>query len=101
MHPHEYPEAEADRPQRPTGRPPQAADFSKMWTPHADPRPMTWARPTFAPSIWRSPPSPRRCWATSQMLAMPVAAIGWPLDSSPPETLTGVDPSRHVAPELK
>ena len=54
----------------------QAADFSKMCTPHAEPSPMTWARPTLAPSIWRSPASPRRCVATSQMLAIPVAAIG-------------------------
>ena len=29
----------------------QAADFSKMCTPQAEPRPMTWARPTLAPSI--------------------------------------------------
>ena len=58
-----------------------AADFSRMWTPQAEPRPMTWARPTLAPSIWRSPASPRRWWQTSQMLAMPVAAIGWPFDS--------------------
>jgi len=50
---------------------------------------MTWARPTVAPSIWRSPASPRRWVATSQMLAMPVAAIGWPFDSRPPDTLTG------------
>ena len=56
---------------------------------------MTWARPTLAPSIWRSPASPRRWWQTSQMLAMPVAEIGWPLDSRPPDTLTGVLPSRH------
>ena len=42
-----------------------------------------------------------RWWQTSQMLAMPVAAIGWPLDSSPPDTFTGVVPSRQVAPELK
>ena len=54
-----------------------------------------------APSIWRSPASPRRWWQTSQMFAMPVAAIGWPFDSRPPETLTGVVPSRHVAPERK
>ena len=40
--------------------PGQAADFSRMWMPQAEPRPMTWARPTFAPSIWRSPASPRR-----------------------------------------
>ena len=45
--------------------------------------------------------SPRRCWQTSQMLAMPVAAIGWPFDCRPPDTLTGVVPSRHVAPERK
>ena len=62
---------------------------------------MTWVRPTLAPSIWRSPASPRRWVATSQTLAMPVAAIGWPLDSRPPETLTGVVPSRQVAPDLK
>jgi hypothetical protein len=61
-----------------------------MCTPQAEPRPMTWARPTFAPSIWRSPASPRRWWQTSQMLAMPVAAIGWPFDSRPPDTFTGV-----------
>ena len=35
------------------------------------------------------------------MLAMPVAAIGWPFDSRPPDTLTGVVPSRHVAPDSK
>ena len=29
----------------------QTAAFSRMWTPHADPRPITWARPTVAPSI--------------------------------------------------
>ena len=72
-----------------------------MWTPQAEPRPITWARPTLAPSIWRSPASPRRWWHTSQMLAMPVAAIGWPLDSSPPDTFTGVFPSRQVAPDSK
>ena len=49
----------------------------------------------------RSPASPRRWVATSQMLAMPVAAMGWPLDSSPPDTFTGMEPSRQVAPELK
>ena len=59
----------------------QAADFSRTWMPHAEPRPMTWARPSLAPSIWRSPASPRRWWQTSQMLAMPVAEIGWPFDS--------------------
>ena len=74
---------------------------SRMCTPQAEPRPMTWARPTLAPSIWRSPASPRRWWQTSQMLAMPVAAIGWPFDSRPPDTLTGVVPSRHVAPGLE
>ena len=35
------------------------------------------------------------------MLAMPVAEIGWPFDCSPPDTLTGVDPSRHGAPDSK
>ena len=29
----------------------QRPDFSRMCTPQAEPRPMTWARPTFAPSI--------------------------------------------------
>jgi hypothetical protein len=46
------------------------------------------------------PASSRRCWQISQMLAMLVAAIGWPWDSSPPLTFTGVLPSRQVAPEL-
>ena len=35
------------------------------------------------------------------MLAMPVAAIGWPFDSRPPDTFTGVLPSRQVAPDSK
>ena len=60
---------------------------------------MTCASPTRAFSIWRSPASPRRWWQISQMFAMPVAAIGWPFDSRPPDTLTGVLPSRHVAPD--
>src|SRR5436305_891492 len=79
----------------------QTAAFSRMWTPQAEPRPITWARPTLALSIWRSPASPRRWWQTSQMLAMPVAAIGWPFDSRPPDTLTGVVPSRQEAPDSK
>ena len=29
----------------------QSADFSRMCTPHAEPKPMTCARPTLAPSI--------------------------------------------------
>ena len=36
------------------------AAFSRMCTPHAEPRPITWARPTLAPFTWRSPASPRR-----------------------------------------
>src|SRR5205823_5081179 len=36
------------------GRSDQAAAFSRMCTPQAEPSPMTWARPTRAPSIWRS-----------------------------------------------
>src|SRR5690606_26439816 len=79
----------------------QAATFSRMCTPQAEPRPITWARPTLAPSIWRSPASPRRWVAISQTLAMPVAAMGWPFDCSPPDTLTGRRPSRHVAPDSK
>jgi hypothetical protein len=43
----------------------QAADFSRMCTAQALPRPMTWVRPTLAPSICRSPASPRRWVATS------------------------------------
>jgi hypothetical protein len=27
------------------------ADFSRMWTPHAEPSPITWASPILAPSI--------------------------------------------------
>jgi len=53
-----------------------AADLSRMCTPHAEPSPMTWARPTFAFWIWRSPASPRRWWQISQTLAIPVAAMG-------------------------
>ena len=41
--------------------PRQLAAFSRMWMPQLEPRPMTWARPTVAPSIWRSPASPRNC----------------------------------------
>ena len=37
---------------------------SRMWMAQTDPSPMTWVRPTFAPSIWRSPASPRR-WVTT------------------------------------
>ncbi len=87
------------RPRRRMSR--RYAAFSRMCTPQAEPRPMTCASPTRAPSICRLPASPRRWWQTSQMLAMPVAAIGWPLDSSPPDTLTGVLPSRHDAPDSK
>jgi len=61
--------------------------------PQAEPSPMTWARPTVAPSIWRSPASPAG-GRHLQMLAMPVAAIGWPFDSRPPDTLTAW--SRHA-----
>ena len=35
------------------------------------------------------------------VFAIPVAAIGCPFDSSPPETFTGLLPVRHVAPDLK
>jgi hypothetical protein len=66
-----------------------------MWTPQAEPRPITWARPTLAPSIWRSPASPRRWWQTSQMLAMPVAEIGMALRL---QTARDVDRQRAVAP---
>ena len=58
-----------------------------MWTPQAEPRPITWARPTLAPSIWRSPASPRRWWHTSQMLAMPGGGDRMAL---------GLEPARHV-----
>jgi hypothetical protein len=35
------------------------------------------------------------------MLAMPVAEMGWPFDCRPPDTFTGVVPSRQVAPDSK
>jgi len=57
---------------------------------------MTWARPTVAPSIWRSPAS-RAGGRHLPDVGVPVAAIGWPFDSRPPDTLTGVEPSRQVA----
>ncbi len=44
---------------------PQEAAVSRTCTAQAEPRPMTWVRPTWAPSIWRSPASPRRWVATS------------------------------------
>ena len=43
----------------------QAVAFSRMCTAQALPRPMTWVRPTLAPSICRSPASPRRWVVTS------------------------------------
>ena len=55
----------------------------------AEPRPMTWARPTLAPSTWRLPASPRRCQTTSQTLATPVAPRGWPFERRPPLAFTG------------
>ena len=39
--------------------------FSRMLIVQAEPRPMTWARPTLAPSTCRAPASPRRWQATS------------------------------------
>jgi hypothetical protein len=52
-------------------------------------------KPILAPSIWRSPHSLRTCWQTSQMLAIPVAAIGWPPGLQP-----GVATVSHGASEL-
>ena len=43
----------------------QTVAFSSTCTAQAEPSPMTWVSPTVAPSIWRSPASPRRCVATS------------------------------------
>ena len=79
------------------GRSLYAAAFSRMWMPQDEPRPMTWAMPTLAPSIWRSPASPRSCVVISNTPAAPVMPIGWPFDSRPPDTLTGMVPSRHGA----
>ncbi len=56
----------AGRKAAPSGAPGhQAAARSRMWTAQAEPRPITWVRPTRAPSICRSPASPRRWVATS------------------------------------
>ena len=88
----------SDRPSARAGRARdgvRAAERSSTWTTQAEPRPMTWVRPTLAPSIWRSPASPRRWVVTSNRLATPVAPSGWPLESRPPDTLTGISPSRH------
>src|SRR5262245_36237959 len=42
----------SDRRSRPArGHARYSADFSRTWTPQAEPRPITWARPTLAPSI--------------------------------------------------
>src|SRR5207245_7096337 len=51
--------------------------FLRIWIVQAEPRPMTWARPTFASLTWRWPASPRRCQTTSTPLATPVAPSGW------------------------
>lgn len=76
---------------------------SRMCTPHAEPRPMTWARPTFSSldlAIAGAPHHagggrPPRCWQCRWQ------RDGCPFDSRPPDTLTGMLPSRRVAPELK
>lgn len=44
---------------------PEAQTFSRTWIAQALPRPITWVRPSRAPSTWRLPASPRRCVATS------------------------------------
>src|SRR5207248_1403056 len=77
----------------------QTAAFSRIWMAQAEPRPITCVRPTLAPSTWRAPASPRRWVVTSKRLATPVAPSGWPFEMSPPETLTGIFPSRRGPPE--
>src|SRR6202022_2869755 len=61
-------------------------------------------RPLCCKALWcrsstgRSPASPRSCHQHSVSCATPVAPIGWPLASSPPEGLTGMRPVRAVSP---
>ena len=82
----------------------RAQSAQRMWTaiaaesPSSQPPPF-WVRATRAPSTWRGPASPRSCQVDSQIWAMPVAPIGWPLLSRPPLVLTGSSPSRRVRPE--
>src|SRR6267154_2734183 len=63
----------------------------RMWIVQAEPRPITWAWPALALGTRRSlaRSSWVRCHTTSQMFATPVAPSGWPLESRPPDTLTG------------
>src|SRR3990172_3731317 len=55
-----------------------------MWIVQAEPRPITCARPTFAPCTCRAPACSRRCQTTSTMFATPVAPSGGPFDNKGP-----------------
>src|SRR5579883_1160273 len=57
------------------------------------------ARAISAPFTWRGPASPRNCSASSASMERPVAPTGWPLETRPPEVLTGSLPSGPVAPD--
>src|SRR5262249_10390539 len=83
--------------------PTQDEVLGRLYTPstlivQAEPRPITWARPTFAPSTCRAPALPRRCCVTSKMLATPVAPSGCPFERSPPDTFTGMRPPHSPSP---
>src|SRR5439155_18866096 len=65
-----------------------------------EPRPPTLCCSTFPRRIsaWRSPASRRSCHQHSVSWATPVAPMGWPLASSPPDVLIGMRPSSAVSP---
>ena len=49
-------------------------------------------------ATWRGPASPRSCPTSSNTCPSPVAPIGWPLNSRPPEGLNGMRPPIRVSP---
>src|SRR5207237_3681130 len=60
-------------PSHPLGDDRTAGYFFRMLIVQAEPRPITWASPTFEPSTWRPPASPRRRHTISTMFATPAA----------------------------
>ena len=82
------------------GRARSALLVRMLMTETPEPRPPTlcWSAYPFGVSTWRSSASPRSCHQHSTIWATPVAPIGWPLASSPPEVLIGMRPVSDVSP---
>ena len=71
------------------------ARLVRMLTTHTpEPRPPTlcWSAKPLRIATCRSSASPRSCHQHSVSCATPVAPIGWPLASSPPDVFTGMRP---------